>query len=215
MPVSRWPAVKCLPDRKADGPGKSIVPGGARGLQNRSKSSVSAALRVENPQIAASRTNGLQAVGKTSPASRRPARGRLLPADPLLRRATFKTSRLIEFCSEKELIAQTGHQGRGLAAGDREGDRRQRARRHLRGAPSRAPVIDFSPASDATLVIPRGTPALPPLSPIPRADVSSALPPARADISLAARPRVGIDPHLDLRCDLAPHRHRPHCRQVL
>jgi hypothetical protein len=37
-----------------------------------------------------------------------------------------------------------------------------------------APVIDFSPASEATLVIPRGTPALPPLSPIPRAVTSSA-----------------------------------------
>ena len=32
-----------------------------------------------------------------------------MPADPFLRRTTFKTSRLIEFCSEKELIAQTGH----------------------------------------------------------------------------------------------------------
>ena len=33
-----------------------------------------------------------------------------MPAAALLRRPIFKTSRLIEFCSEKELIAQTGHQ---------------------------------------------------------------------------------------------------------
>src|ERR1700746_3386580 len=28
---------------------------------------------------------------------------------PSLARATFKTSRLLDFCSEKELVAQTGH----------------------------------------------------------------------------------------------------------
>jgi hypothetical protein len=28
---------------------------------------------------------------------------------PFLKRTTFKTSRLAEFCSEKELINQTGH----------------------------------------------------------------------------------------------------------
>jgi hypothetical protein len=27
----------------------------------------------------------------------------------LLDRTTFKTSRLLDFCSEKELVAQTGH----------------------------------------------------------------------------------------------------------
>ena len=30
--------------------------------------------------------------------------------DQLLERTTFKTSRLLDFCSEKELVAQTGHQ---------------------------------------------------------------------------------------------------------
>ena len=29
---------------------------------------------------------------------------------PILRREAFKTSRLLEFCSKKELVAQTGHQ---------------------------------------------------------------------------------------------------------
>ena len=29
---------------------------------------------------------------------------------PILERATFRTSRLLDFCSRKELIAQTGHQ---------------------------------------------------------------------------------------------------------
>jgi hypothetical protein len=29
--------------------------------------------------------------------------------EPRLRRETFRTSRLLDFCSEKELIAQTGH----------------------------------------------------------------------------------------------------------
>jgi DNA topoisomerase VI subunit B len=28
---------------------------------------------------------------------------------PTLRRTTFRTSRLVDFCSRKELIAQTGH----------------------------------------------------------------------------------------------------------
>jgi hypothetical protein len=28
----------------------------------------------------------------------------------LLERVSFKTSRLLDFCSEKELVAQTGHQ---------------------------------------------------------------------------------------------------------
>src|SRR5262245_25412685 len=32
------------------------------------------------------------------------------PAAPRLERAVFRTSRLLDFCSGKELIAQTGHQ---------------------------------------------------------------------------------------------------------
>src|SRR5262249_44636399 len=31
------------------------------------------------------------------------------PASGVLRRETFRTSRLLDFCSHKELIAQTGH----------------------------------------------------------------------------------------------------------
>ena len=33
-----------------------------------------------------------------------------MTAGPLLARTTFRTSRLLEFCSRKELIAQTGHE---------------------------------------------------------------------------------------------------------
>ena len=32
------------------------------------------------------------------------------PEQPALRRSTFRTSRLLDFASEKELVAQTGHQ---------------------------------------------------------------------------------------------------------
>jgi hypothetical protein len=31
------------------------------------------------------------------------------PKKPQLKRTTFRTSRLLDFCSKKELIAQTGH----------------------------------------------------------------------------------------------------------
>jgi len=33
-----------------------------------------------------------------------------MAAGPTLERTTFRTSRLLEFCSRKELVAQTGHQ---------------------------------------------------------------------------------------------------------
>jgi DNA topoisomerase VI subunit B len=33
-----------------------------------------------------------------------------LTTKPMLRRETFRTSRLMEFCNRKELIAQTGHE---------------------------------------------------------------------------------------------------------
>ena len=54
-----------------------------------------------------------------------------------LHRTTFRTSRLLDFASQKELIAQTGHQPERLAAGHRQGAGRQRARR-LRGGRDRA-----------------------------------------------------------------------------
>ena len=33
-----------------------------------------------------------------------------MPAVSTLERTTFRTSRLLEFCSRKELVAQTGHE---------------------------------------------------------------------------------------------------------
>jgi hypothetical protein len=42
----------------------------------------------------------------TATPGRRPQQGRR----PTLRRTTFRTSRLMDFCSRKELVAQTGHQ---------------------------------------------------------------------------------------------------------
>ena len=60
----------------------------------------------------------------------------VMAAVPALERTTFRTSRLLEFCSRKELDAQTGH-GRRLATDGRQGAGRQRARR-LRGSRHRA-----------------------------------------------------------------------------
>ena len=34
----------------------------------------------------------------------------MMPAVATLERTTFRTSRLLEFCSRKELVAQTGHE---------------------------------------------------------------------------------------------------------
>ena len=49
-------------------------------------------------------------------------------AAPRLQRETFRTSRLLEFCSVKELTAQTGHHPDRLAARHPEGVARQRDR---------------------------------------------------------------------------------------
>ena len=55
---------------------------------------------------------------------------------PKLTRVPFRVSRLMEFCSERELQNQTGHANRGLGLGRAQGRRRQRVGR-LRGGRDR------------------------------------------------------------------------------
>ena len=52
-----------------------------------------------------------QAVRSAPPRRALPGVGALvMAAVPTLERTTFRTSRLLEFCSRKELVAQTGHE---------------------------------------------------------------------------------------------------------
>ena len=65
------------------------------------------------------------------------SRGGGMSAPATLERTTFRTSRLLDFASEKELVAQTGHR-RSVACGDPQGaggqrDRRRRGSRHASG----------------------------------------------------------------------------------
>ena len=58
-------------------------------------------------------------------------------SEPKLTRVAFKVSRLMEFCTRRELVNQTGPRRPGMAARRRQGIDRQRARR-LRGGGGRA-----------------------------------------------------------------------------